>query len=409
MKKIYSIFSALLVACTLNAQTTITHSTSQAIVAGSIACGGTGTSQNSYFRAFLLSGFGINTDWEISEVEFGIEEALPFATEQFTITVNLYENNSGTPFPGGTATLIGSEEITIGALTSTLLQVPFTSTTIAAGSELIVEINSPDQQSPAGQGGSIYIASNAGGQTAPGYLSAAACGITVPTDIATLGFPNMHIIMNVTGAEPAGCETFSSITETSCGDYTAPDGSIVSESGIFDVVIPNAADCDSTITIDLTVVTLDNTISESGFTLSANQDGATYQWVDCDNGNAIIEDETSQDFTATMPGTYACEITLDGCSDMSNCVYVDVESIDENLLDAIEIYPNPAKSIVVISNIPSNTKLTISNALGQEVMKVTPKTANHQLDVSTLLNGIYFIKAEALNGTSTLQKLVVNK
>lgn len=48
--------------------------------------------------------------------------------------------------------------------------------------------------------------------------------------------------------------TFSSITETACGTYTAPDGTVYTTSGVYTAVIPNAAGCDSTITIDLTVI-----------------------------------------------------------------------------------------------------------------------------------------------------------
>ena len=42
-------------------------------------------------------------------------------------------------------------------------------------------------------------ANPAAGQTAPSYLAAAACGVTEPTDTAAIGFPGMHIVMNVTG------------------------------------------------------------------------------------------------------------------------------------------------------------------------------------------------------------------
>ncbi|MDY0347992.1 MAG: PKD domain-containing protein, partial [Tenuifilaceae bacterium] len=48
--------------------------------------------------------------------------------------------------------------------------------------------------------------------------------------------------------------TDSTITATACDSYTAPDGEVYTTSGIKTAVIPNAAGCDSTITIDLTIL-----------------------------------------------------------------------------------------------------------------------------------------------------------
>jgi hypothetical protein len=47
--------------------------------------------------------------------------------------------------------------------------------------------------------------------------------------------------------------TASNIQPTTCSTYTAPDGSVYTSSGTYQVIIPNARGCDSTITINLTV------------------------------------------------------------------------------------------------------------------------------------------------------------
>lgn len=49
------------------------------------------------------------------------------------------------------------------------------------------------------------------------------------------------------------CNSVSNITETAASSYTAPNGDIYTESGTYEVVISNAEDCDSIITIDLTI------------------------------------------------------------------------------------------------------------------------------------------------------------
>ncbi len=66
-------------------------------------------------------------------------------------------------------------------------------------------------------------------------------------------------------------------------------------------------------------VGLNSSVSISGNTLSALQNGASYQWIDCDNGNAPISGATSQTFTPTTSGNYAVEITFNGCTGLSNC------------------------------------------------------------------------------------------
>lgn len=57
---------------------------------------------------------------------------------------------------------------------------------------------------------------------------------------------------------------------------------------------------------------IDVTVGQVGPTLSANNSGATYQWVDCDNGNAPITGATSQSFTPSNSGNYAVIITEGG-------------------------------------------------------------------------------------------------
>ena len=71
----------------------------------------------------------------------------------------------------------------------------------------------------------------------------------------------------------------------------------------------NAAGCDSTVTTTLLVDTVDVSITQNVYELTANNNLGTYQWIDCDNGNQPIAGETNQTFTATENGNYAVIIT----------------------------------------------------------------------------------------------------
>lgn len=85
-------------------------------------------------------------------------------------------------------------------------------------------------------------------------------------------------------------------------------------------------------TLSATTGGYDNTLTVTSSTLTANQTGATYQWVDCDNANSPISGETGQSFTPTIEGNYAVEITEGTCVYMSSCVAMTICSVPSNLL-----------------------------------------------------------------------------
>ncbi len=181
---------------------TITQSTSQTVVPGSVACttAGVGSTQNSYWRAFTLSDFGVPaaSTYNVSSVSFGVETV----TTSLPITVNLYTTTGfPTGFPGS-LTLIGTAMTTITTVQGgTVVSVPLAASVPPGTSQLVMEVNAPDGTPSLNF---FFIGSNTAAETGPSYLSAADCGITTPTTTAAIGFPNMHIIMNVNGSCPTG-------------------------------------------------------------------------------------------------------------------------------------------------------------------------------------------------------------
>ena len=111
--------------------------------------------------------------------------------------MRLHTQNPGPAFPGGTRTQIASNEVYIANQSGTILTVPLVVTLPAGTGELIMEVFTPNGQLAFN---SFLIGSNAAGQTGASYISAAECAITTPIDLASVGFPNMHMILNVNGA-----------------------------------------------------------------------------------------------------------------------------------------------------------------------------------------------------------------
>jgi hypothetical protein len=183
---------------------TITQSTSQAIAGGSVACSepGVRTLENHYWRAFDMNAFTGGQAYNITSVEFGIEQASTFKGGQ-PLTVNLYTNN-GAPFPNGdwqSNLLATSGEINIPDQEGTIFNVPITATVPAGTFELVMEVMAPDTK----QNLTFFIiGSNPEPETGPSYLSAPDCGNPEPVPTRCIGFPDMHYVFNVNGSCAGG-------------------------------------------------------------------------------------------------------------------------------------------------------------------------------------------------------------
>lgn len=169
---------------------------------GSVSCNngaanGFEHADNSYFRAFNLGAFP--SGFNACAVEFGVETANagdPATTQP--ITVNIYSNTGGA-FPAGTRTVVGTATVQVPDQTLGLVSVPITAN-VPAGAELVAEVFTPNGQAA---NHSFFIGSNATAETGPSYIQAADCGLASPAALSSIGFPNMHLILNVRGGAPA--------------------------------------------------------------------------------------------------------------------------------------------------------------------------------------------------------------
>ncbi len=143
--------------------------------------------------------------------------------------------------------------------------------------------------------------------------------------------------------------TFAEIEVTACDSYTSPSGNFIwTVSGIYLDTIPNSLGCDSIITINLTIDAVDVTVTNDDPVLTANAVGAAYQWIDCST-MLPIPGEINQSFTAVINGSYAVEVTQNGCSDTSVCYpVISVGMQNDKTTPAIVCYPNPTDGMVTI-------------------------------------------------------------
>lgn len=73
------------------------------------------------------------------------------------------------------------------------------------------------------------------------------------------------------------------------------------------------------------------------------------------------------------------------------------------------LYPNPAKDLVIIDNLPhGEIQMIVFDVNGKELVSKIANTQTARIDTSNLPNGVYIVQFDH-NGYITHKKLVVNK
>ena len=189
-------------------------------------------------------------------------------------------------------------------------------------------------------------------------------------------------------------ESYSTLMVSACEAYESPSGhSIWTISGTYFDTIPNVAGCDSLITIELTIISIDTGVSLINNTLTANQFGATYQWVICDAGYAWINGATQQSFTPQENGNYAVILTVDDCQDTSSCYQITGLAIQQkNLTSTLTVSPNPTNGLMRINSTNPVQKVVIYNSLGQRIKELSENSLDFFINLSDQKPGLYFLE-----------------
>jgi hypothetical protein len=233
---------------------------------------------------------------------------------------------------------------------------------------------------------------------------------TNSNNIATYVIPNAAgcdstITLNLTINQPS----VSSDVVSACNTFTWINGiTYTSSNNTATYVMPNTNGCDSTITLNLTISNIQTTVAQVGQTLTANQTGANYQWVNCNNNYAAIVGETSQSFTAVTSGNYAVIINNGNCVDTSVCNIITVVGIAENESNAnFTLFPNPTSENISIQfkNDQAFVKVRLISIIGQELKSQSfqnTKLIDYTIEQA---KGIYFIEVTNNEGIVSLKRI----
>lgn len=140
--------------------------------------------------------------------------------------------------------------------------------------------------------------------------------------------------------------------------------------------------------VSTTAVTQNNNI----LTAVAN---ASYQWLDCNNGNQPIPNATGQIFVAQTPGSYSVQITENGCTQTSACINVMATSVNEETIGNFHIFPNPTTNIITVNSHQLIQKINVLDVTGKSVLTITN---SNTADLSGLAPGLYHLALQFDNG-----------
>lgn len=237
-----------------------------------------------------------------------------------------------------------------------------------------------------------------------GIDNVSACDTYTWIDNLTYTSSNNTATHTIIGGSSNGCDSIVTLNltintstatmdlQTACDSFTWINGVTYTASNNTAVdTLTTALGCDSVVTLNLTINTVDVSVSNNSTLLTANNGNANYQWIDCATNTDILG-ENNASFTATSNGSYAVIITENACTDTSACYTINDVGINDLTNSYLSIYPNPSSGVFYIDfdEINPTTELKIVDILGKEIMTCIPptKTMKIELDVQS---GSYFI------------------
>lgn len=190
-------------------------------------------------------------------------------------------------------------------------------------------------------------------------------------------------------------------------DSISVNGQTFATSGTYLQTLVNADGCDSLLTLVVTINSVDATVSVTATSITANGTGS-YQWLDCDNGLALISGEIGQSYIPNNSGNYAVEVTRNGCTDTSACTNIIVSGLRHSVQMGMSIFPNPSAEAFRVSfdEVQVHTTLTVLDVLGQAVVSDTLAQATELSLAWEGSAGIYFLQVIDAAGHRNCYRLV---
>lgn len=186
------------------------------------------------------------------------------------------------------------------------------------------------------------------------------------------------------------------LTINSCFEAILPTSNErVTVSGTYYDTLINVAGCDSFITMNVSIKTVNTVVSAVDQTLTALSTNGSFQWLDCTDNYAEINTKTSRDFQYKNSGEYAVEVTDNECIDTSECYSLTGLSISDFVRKpTFLVFPNPSRGYFNITSdeVITGARLVIYAVSGQKVYEDKIQSSKNYSCTYPLDTGIYIIE-----------------
>lgn len=212
------------------------------------------------------------------------------------------------------------------------------------------------------------------------------------------------------------CFSRSLSADTACFEYTWIDGMTYTSTPTETLkhVLTNANGCDSVVELNLTILEVNASALADADTLIGFPLGHQYALIDCDdNNNQITPFSTANKFVIDQNGNYAIMVQTEDCIEMSDCIEMEVEVIDdlglpEQQKGLIELFPNPSDGNIRIQTKSSPIEeIHVLNTSGAMVFSEKQINTNEYTGSFNLAAGLYSITVIQKDGSKITLKHII--
>lgn len=158
--------------------------------------------------------------------------------------------------------------------------------------------------------------------------------------------------------------------------------------------------CQSVTVTQTTVNAVASVVNNTSMTASPAM--GTYQWLDCNNGMAVVA--TSQNYTPTVNGSYAVAVTQNGCTDTSSCVTYNFVGLEETALVNVSVFPNPTTGEFTVSFASTkDAELTVTDVTGRLIRVIPQCQSGVTVNLLHEAKGVYFLNIQVGNQLQTIK------
>jgi hypothetical protein len=204
-------------------------------------------------------------------------------------------------------------------------------------------------------------------------------------DAALTGFSLLSNTSNFVNGVPVGTTLNESICQ---GETYLLGGQLLSYPGTYTENFLTGGSCDSIVTVILEVIPVNTAVAVDWSTLIATPAATAWQWLDCVNAFAPVPGAVASTFTATSDGSYAVEVTQNGCTDTSDCVTIVNAGFSDGAGPmAFLRYDRGADVLVVHGH--AGAELAVVDIIGRTVWTSRVIGPNERVPVPALPEGPY--------------------